>query len=703
MNYIDWYHEKIHTEDTQKSIHPQKFPGYRYWEDLITETQYYISDADYGRIYEAGKEALEEHRSQNDVKAIEDIFYNSGGNSDLDLFPELPDFPDSLNTAETTIRCARLRDYVCFRTACLYALKYRAIQNLTDEALEVEKAKLRLQGFTWKIIGAEEEIPEMNQIEKMLKSTCPDDGSDTNLLEKKADLVKGGIVKIKQYYLETNKIPEIRGASLLLDKANSQEMERIICQEHIRECLIYAGGGKMMGIFPAGCGTEICSKIERMIEYQTVTAQSNFYSQTYSLKRLMTDYRSIMDEMDLALEERQGLRWDFRTEPKVELKMKESYMISRGYKRLQEEKEVYCTSCRNRYAVVEGIDKNREEKLCQSCLYKRLQGGADAKRSVRQKYRDFVEKQTGNKIQEDVVCNTLEDIAGKENGFIGVIYGDANNMSRQINRLESFMMMRYFSQATADAIRDIVFGALYEHLGEQQRFEVIAIGGDDIFLIVPGKYAYDIACAIGKSFDKKFRNQSENRNQMTMSMGVCITHCSMPVQYSFDIAQELLKSAKQKAWEIRREEADGTLNHNSDITGTIDWMVIENEASGSAVLEYQRRGAEDKPAKTLRPYTWKQAGAMKEFIQQLNTEKSFVFQLSRSWYKHTKEEAELFYEYQLSRKKDDSSDNKIRCALKSLSEGFCGTVQKNNIIYQGCSGSPWLDAIELWDYVEGME
>lgn len=693
MKYIDWYGERTQNKKVEKKYQSQKRSGYRYWEDLITGTQYYISDADYNRIYTVGREKLDKYRTNNDLKAIEKIIYHSGGKGDLDLFPDLPDFPDS---SEITVRCARIRDYICFRTACLYALKYESIKQYTDVQLKAEKEKIRFQGLTWKIADGSKEIPEMELIEKMLKEDNQGKCMDSAEVELKADLIKGGLIKIKQYYLETNKIPEIRGASLLLEMANCEKMKKIICREHIRECLIYAGGGKIMGIFPNGCGEEICQKIERMVEEDTVTAQSNLYSRSYGLSRLLTDYRSIMDEMDLALEERQGLRWDFRMEPKVISQKSESYMISAGYQKISKEGEEFCTSCRNRYAVVEYINKNQEEKLCQSCYFKRLAGGAKAKRSVRKKYLDYIEKETGKRPAESAVCNKLEDIAGKENGFIGVIYGDANSMSRQINKLESFMMMRYFSETTADTVMDIVFKALYKHLGERQTFEVIAIGGDDIFLIVPGQYAYDIACTIGASFDDKFQNQSDGINNITMSMGVCITHCSLPVQYSFEIAQELLKSAKQKAWEIGQK-------------GTIDWMVIENEATGSAVLEYQRRGAKDKPEKTLRPYTWKQAEAMKRFIQTIKNSKSFAFQLSQSWYKHTKEEGELFYEYQLSRKNENFSDNtandggKVSCALEALSQGFDGKAEKNNIRCKDRCYSPWLDAVELWDYVEDEE
>lgn len=175
-----------------------------------------------------------------------------------------------------------------------------------------------------------------------------------------------------------------------------------------------------------------------------------------------------------------------------------------------------------------------------------------------------------------------------------------------------------------------------------------------------------------------------------MSMGVCITHHNMPVQYSFGIAQELLKSAKQKAWEERQK---------GNVTGTIDWMVIENEMAGSSVLEYQRMGKKDKPEKTLRPYTWKQSDAMKKFMNQIKKEKSFAFQLRQSWYQHTKEESELFYEYQVARKEDTN----ICHALDGFAKALGGRAEKNNVICQGKAYSPWLDIVELWDYVEGME
>lgn len=676
MGGIDWYHEKT----TQKIKFFEGGDGeYRDWEDLITGTHYCIAEEDYQRIYSAGKKELREARERNDLDAVERIFYHTGGTADIELFADLPHF------SRHTHKCVRICDYVCFRTACLYILKYESVKNSADP--EKEKKELRMQGLTWGITDAPKDIPELEQVDEALLDQSRKDGM--GLLRHKADLIKGGMVKIKQYYLETNKISEIRGASLLLDTINSEKMGQMICQIHIRECLVYAGGGKMMAIVPENTGLDICLQLERLVEKETVTAQSNFYSRPYELGCLMYDYKKITEEMDLLLEERQGLRWDFRIEPELEKIIEGKTLTNLGYKRLGETVKAFCTSCRNRYAIVEY--GRLEEKLCPSCLCKRLEGGRNAKYSMHKRYCRYISEKYKKDISaglEGVSYNKLEDIA--ENNFIGIIYGDANSMSSQIKKLESFMMMRYFSEITSDTVTDIVFDALFQHLKDKLSFEVIAVGGDDIFLIVPGNHAYDIACTIGELFDQQFQNKSDGKKIMTMSMGVCITHANMPVQYSFGIAQQLLKSAKQKAWEERQK---------GNVTGTIDYMVIENEMAGSADLVYQRKHASDKPAKTLRPYTWRQAETMKCFLHKIKKEKSFAFQLRQSWYQHTREEAELFYEYQVSRKKETN----VCGALEEFAESLGGRAERNNIVCNGDAYSPWPDTVELWDYVEGLE
>lgn len=679
--FIDWYQMKKRGRQQYIEKRPENSIS---WKDLVTGTRFFISKENYDRILKSACDFLKKSYEGQDIAMIQSIFYNpSELEDDIALFSDLP-YP--IRNAECYVR---IRDYVCFRTACFYGIKYKDIRE--KQNFRQEKEKIRLQGLLWRFV--DEIVPDSDlvHIEKLLRGEMQ--ASEVSMEQYAMDIVKGGTIKIKQYYLETNNIPEIRGASRLLDFVNGNKMQQCICEKHIRECLIYTGGGKTLGVFPKGCGAEVCNELEKVIERWTVTAQSNFCSLSYPLEELIFHYKEITEQLDLALEERQNLRWDFRIEAKVAdtifTKTESKFEI------LDRGQNCICESCRQRYAFAQ-LKKEPRGKLCQSCLHKNLYGGKAAKESMFQQYRTYIEKRYHRAIENSQnYYNTLGEIGETSNGFIGVIYGDANSMSKKISQLNSFMEMKYFSEVTSEVVVSVVFDGLYKHLKNIPSFEVVAVGGDDIFIIVPGNKAYDIACTIGRSFDKQFKNKTESEYNITMSMGVCISHDKLPVQYSFEIAQQLLKSAKQKAWEERKKGC---------ATGTIDWIAIENDIAGSAVLEYQRKDLSQKVHKTLRPYTWEQADAVKRFISTLKEQdqKTISFQLQQSWYQHTQEESELFYEYQISR---DNGNNKrkewsVSSALEELGRNLNGRVIKNNIELEEEKYSPWIDVIELWDYIE---
>lgn len=98
------------------------------------------------------------------------------------------------------------------------------------------------------------------------------------------DLIYGGATKIKGYVFESARLPEIRGASALLDFAGIDEVRRI-CQEadgHV----IYAGGGSFLAIAPAGQGNQIANRIERRFTELTQTALSVVVSKSFRLLEL---------------------------------------------------------------------------------------------------------------------------------------------------------------------------------------------------------------------------------------------------------------------------------------------------------------------------------------------------------------------------------------------------------------------------------
>lgn len=237
MGYVGWCFEKAGKgEETQA----QKEDAFYYWQDLVTNTQYFISIEDYNRIYAAGKEKLAKCWEADDLKGMEGVFYEPKGTDDISLFAVLPYMMEGLE------KCVRICDYVCFWMACLYALCYGSMKRSVD--IEREKRKVRMQGLLWEFVSGVGDCPELEQIKQMMQSAGQ--GANFNIAQHKADVVKGGTIKIKQYYLETNKIPEIQGASILLDTVNLKKMQEArekreyVCKNLCPGCQLF--GSKIM-------------------------------------------------------------------------------------------------------------------------------------------------------------------------------------------------------------------------------------------------------------------------------------------------------------------------------------------------------------------------------------------------------------------------------------------------------------------------
>lgn len=103
-------------------------------------------------------------------------------------------------------------------------------------------------------------------------------------------LVYGGATKIKGYVFESPALPEIRGASALLEWVNDHHLSAIWREtlgESLGEsCIIYAGGGSFLAFAPAARGAELAGRIEQAFTRQTLTANSVAVAATFSLLEL---------------------------------------------------------------------------------------------------------------------------------------------------------------------------------------------------------------------------------------------------------------------------------------------------------------------------------------------------------------------------------------------------------------------------------
>ncbi|NJO94604.1 MAG: type III-B CRISPR-associated protein Cas10/Cmr2, partial [Hydrococcus sp. RM1_1_31] len=126
-------------------------------------------------------------------------------------------------------------------------------------------------------------------------------------------LVYGGVTKVKQYVFESAKLPEIRGASALLDRINLVDLpaffhgeeDNRFCQcqqarkycEQVRdelnnpdlfkalipELIIYSTGGNILALCPVAFVDDLANVIERRYTEETITANSCAVGDTFRL------------------------------------------------------------------------------------------------------------------------------------------------------------------------------------------------------------------------------------------------------------------------------------------------------------------------------------------------------------------------------------------------------------------------------------
>lgn len=366
-----------------------------------------------------------------------------------------------------------------------------------------------------------------------------------------------------------------------------------------------------------------------------------------------------------------------------------------------------------------------------------------------------------NKIE---IPENLAHIANASKGFIAYIYADGNNMGGYIQKIRTPQEYQEFSRDVELATEYAVYQALAEslHPHELQNFndedstlgngdivhpfEIITIGGDDVFLIVPADKALAIAQIIGERFEQillkqqplvenptpaeqikgnyqiKPSNQpidpkkihrykptdaSPSKCQLSTSIGVLITAYNTPIYYAKDFVDQLLKSAKERAKKLKKVGYCG---------GTVDVMALKSVTMiSSDVKAFRQEALFKKVTQNLKlyatPYTLHELGGLIASIEALKTAKfpkSQLYQI-RSLLERGKHTAILNYRYFRTRLKQGKSQLKEQfeqawCEAKSNGGNLApwmyddGKLDPNNLedpFYE----TIWRDMVDLYEFV----
>ncbi|KPV53212.1 hypothetical protein SE17_10950 [Kouleothrix aurantiaca] len=577
-------------------------------------------------------------------------------------------------------------------------------------------------------------------------------------------LVAGGATKIKGYVFEAPKLPEIRGASALLDWVNDVALrglwrdslsEALGSQDLAEECIIYASGGGFLAFAPAALGEELAAAAERCYTEHTLTANSVFVTGTFNLLELRYGRLSIQDStLPFWIDEFKA-KWG---KPELRAVLASYYygdeaetleerfyrrktfgelvtlLATMANQRRDERASHGDTRSVPRYELIPWAEKcessdvrpvavttlvGTDRRALSEASGRKLIAGRIAKGNV---YRiTDLERDLGWQVPNDLISwgrqmswerrweaflhregadtfcaqRTLElpgsgqkldvalksirpakdvhEIGAASSGYMGIIYADGNNVGRLIATLATPKQYAQVSLALSDVARLAVFQALASYIepitsppDDNERpflypFEILAIGGDDLFVIAPGDKTLDIADSIARYFEaeiekrlrsidglklpanalsisghtQRFTGATEFQKQnyiplIGLSAGVLVAQENAPIFFLRDLVDELLKNAKGLAKDNVKHGFYG---------GAVDFMVMKSITMVTDKIKSFRRqalgddGGDSKRRLTARPYTWHEFAGLLQTVREIknaHVPRSQLYRLRRA-------------------------------------------------------------------------
>ncbi len=457
----------------------------------------------------------------------------------------------------------------------------------------------------------------------------------------KIRVLKGSSYKIKNYYLENFLLKDIRGASVLLTHVEETVIPNMISDRFIPECIVYCGGGNIFAILPESCDEHFALELEATAKKLLISADVAYYiSEAMNFTALLgSDYKEKMNRVENKLNNRKKLIINNSAESRTEY-LDGTILIGEGNEKYyaavtadKQDKGCICNACGKRMAYYKVKVTDCTHKLCASCLHKRSVGEA----SKKNKYSKLYKKYTGNEPAKDIY--TLEDITGqKENSaekYISIVYGDGNNMGGIIQNFKKITEMMQFSRD----VKTITEKAAFEAMGECgiDRFEVVGLGGDDIFVIIEGKKAVAFTIKLIEKYNEQFKGKYAETS--TLSAGIAIAKHRIPIQIVLEKAEEELSRAK----DIAKKKKNNC--------GSLSYVIVDAFDGGESLS-----AADDSVARTMLPYYTDEAKNILEFAQKMkrNEQKTKLRNIQEAFENaESPEEANLFLGYMNAKEKQN--------------------------------------------------
>ena len=458
----------------------------------------------------------------------------------------------------------------------------------------------------------------------------PDDQTALDITDQRVVLLSADVDRVQDYVFESARLPEIRGASMLVDELNRQgastwhpSLETVgdlFAAEGLSpKAIIYSAGGSLLAILPDRPTAErIKAGITELFPRQTGWVTTTCVIHETTVGELLRGY----GDADISPAEIWALRQEFPSDwPRIakaygldvesdqkaflQAVDKEScfgQMVEFMSTLLRCEKDQRhiplfyetlphsqrCRSCGRRPANIVGQYGTEELwPLCQPCALKLADRSArrSAWLSAADGTLSLADRYYGNLVPGEVkTANDLTEIGQlchSRTGYVGFIYADGDNIGRYMQSQRTPGDYVRASQELIQATRRAVYEALANYLQPEQVERANEKDGSaEKALIHPFEIITiggddvllivpaDVALPIAVNICQLF-SEALQEKALTMSAGVVLGHAHTPVRALRDIAKQLLRSAKRRA----RDVSTGDRKQ-----GGLDFLVLASQS-----------------------------------------------------------------------------------------------------------------------------
>lgn len=160
--------------------------------------------------------------------------------------------------------------------------------------------------------------------------------------------------------------------------------------------------------------------------------------------------------------------------------------------------------------------------------------------------------------------------------YYAIVVGDGDRMGRAIEGLRSAEHQRAFSQALADFARRARTVVEVDHKGE-----LIYAGGDDVMAFVPMHRLLGCVDGLRKAFSTALASFSTSEDELSLSIGVGISHFMVPMGSALETA----RAAERRAKESRNALAIALDKRSGDLVTVCGrWDRIERDLDAFAAM-----------------------------------------------------------------------------------------------------------------------